>query len=385
MKSKLTKNALIMALPLVVLATPFLIVMGEAWFLLAVPIAISILLSLTLAKKLDTKDAVAYPIVNYAFLLLLFWFLWAYPSVGLGMIFTLPFIYLINAALGHLYFRIVKNRKKWHMVLVLLATLLITSYMYSEHYGQNRNTPVLFRMFRGDFGHTGWVRENRMTDDVQTTANRAIRYRMERIVRTTPLRSRTEFWLLAENMETGENHRIRLDEAFREPISRFGSWSSPQRWSVMQPIDETGQLFQLTTTSDFATLRRWRLEINLHTGTARLTDAIHAPMISRTYDNRFVYGLYLSNFFNDKNPSIRLVVRDLATSAVADIPIQIDAAEVLVDNFDWDWGSGSFGRIVSLVPASEFGVYDMLLHQGFLHAERRFSLDMNTKTLTPLN
>jgi len=397
-KTNFRKNLFIMILPIVILAIPILIGLGESFILFAVPLMIGILLSVSLAGRLDTKDAIAYPFVQYSFLILFFYLSWAYPNVGLGQIIVVPMIYIINTAIGYLYFRLVKNKRMLCNVLVLIVTLLATSLMYAEQYGPHRGTPALFRMVIGDFGHSNWTRESIRTDTMQTTADGLFEYQMERVVRSTPLRSNTELWLFVRKISSGEEHRIRLDDAMNENLSSPPSSPSSTSfyWSTMQPVDWEAYTYSLTTTSTFATVRRWVFELNMETQTVNLLEQIHVGMLGRTDDDQFIADLYMVNFFDGENRAIRILMRDTETGERIQIPIDIDASEVVIRNFNHGWSllrsavwatdeaTGSryvaqqAERVVEIMPTDVAGVYIVLLREGFIARDRTFELDMNT-------
>ena len=146
------KNVLIMALPGLLPAVPILIEFGESAILFAVPLIISFCLIGVLANRLNTKDAIAYPVVQYAFFVLLFYLLAAYGNVGLALIAVLPMIFIINFALVFSYFMLVKNKRLRGKVIVLLLTILITLTLYSEHYGVYARIPMIVRLWNGLFG-----------------------------------------------------------------------------------------------------------------------------------------------------------------------------------------------------------------------------------------
>ncbi|MCL2420433.1 MAG: hypothetical protein FWD03_01115 [Defluviitaleaceae bacterium] len=387
------RNLLVMILPVIIPAIPIMLGLGESVLLFAVPLVIGLILSISLAKRLSIKDAIAYPFVQYAFFFMLFYLFWAYPNVGLGMILVIPMIYIINTAVGYTYFRFVKNKATWGKMLVLIATLLITSLLYSEHYGPNRSTPVLFRMAGGDFGDVNLVREHVRTDTLQITDNGLFEYRLEQVHRSTPFWSTTELRLFVRNTNTGAEYHIRLDDVMNEArLPRPGSSSAPAHWITMQATDETQQLYKLTTTSAYAPVRRWVFELNMEAQTVSLLEQIHVSMLGRTEDDQFIADLYMVNFFDDPNRSIRLVMRDTETREMIHIPIEIDVAEVLVRNFDWGWdlleevdAIGPTNRVVWVMPTDVPKVYTVVLREGFLVRERRFELDMNAKVMTELD
>ena len=146
------RNILIMALPAWIPAIPIMIGFGESAALFAIPLFINSALAALLAKRLDTKDAIAYPIVQYPFFVLLFYLLAVYTNVGLGLIIVIPMIYIINTALVFAYFWLARNKTWCGKALTMLFTLIITLALYSEHYGPNRHTSMLVRLLVSIFG-----------------------------------------------------------------------------------------------------------------------------------------------------------------------------------------------------------------------------------------
>ena len=149
---KFVRNIIIMVGPVIVLTLPLLVMFGESFLLLAVPVGVGVVLSITLEKRLDTKDAIAYPFVQYGFLVLMFGLMWMYPRIGLGFILLGPFIFIMNTLLVYCYFKFAKKIRARGKICVLIASLLLTALLYSEQYGSNSGVPALFRMLQGDFG-----------------------------------------------------------------------------------------------------------------------------------------------------------------------------------------------------------------------------------------
>jgi len=333
---------------------------------------------------------------------LLTYVFWAYPNVGLGLIIVVPGIYIANTAIGYLYFRLVKNKTMLGKILTLTATLLVTLFFYSEHYGSNRHIPVLFRMLSGDFGNVAWARENTRTDDMQTVSDELFEFQLERVQQNTPLSSAAELWLFTRDLSSGTEYRIRLDDVMNEAELPRGSNVLTPYWSSIQSIDEATQRYLLTTTSDFSSRRRWVFEINMENQTANLLEQIHVAMLGRTDDDKFIAHLYMVNFFDDENRSVRLAMRDVETGERIHIPIDIDVAEIAVRNFDsgWDllrpavWATDeetSRGYVtqppkwvVEIVLTDTPMVYTVLLREGFLVSGRKFELDMNLRKMREL-
>jgi len=399
------KNLLIMTLPVIILATPIMIGLGESFLLVAVPLIIGILLSISLAGRLDTNDAISYPFVQYSFVILFFYFSWAYPNVGIEWIIVVPAIYIINTAIGYLYFRFVKTKSILCKVLVLIVTLVVTSFVYSEHHGPNRGTPVLFRMLSGDFGNSGWTRENINTDTMQITADGIFEYQTKWVRLNTPFRASAELWLLVRNISSGDEYSIRLDNVMNENL--LSSPSSPLTssfyWITMQLVDGEEQIYSLTTTSTFATARRWVFELNIDTQVVNLTERTHVGLLGRTDDDKFIANLYMINFFDCENRNIRLVMRDTGTGETIQIPVDIDVSEVVIQNFNHNWslispavwatdeatGRGYVAqpakRAVDIAPTDIMDIYIVLLREGFIVRNRTFELNMSTGTMREIH
>jgi len=125
-----------MIAPILLPAVLFLMILGESFLLFLVSLAISLLIVFSLAKRLETKDAIAYPLVQYPFLVLLF-ILFKSINPGLGFILILPLVFIINTSIGYLYFRFVKNKKWFTHVLIFLLTLIVTIALYSNDNGKS--------------------------------------------------------------------------------------------------------------------------------------------------------------------------------------------------------------------------------------------------------
>jgi hypothetical protein len=128
-KRKLYTNILIMVAPILLPAIVFLVILGESFFLFAVPLVMSIFMTIKLAKRLNTKDAIAFSLVQCPFLLLLL-VLFSVASPGLGFILILPITFIVNMSIGYIYFRCIKTKRWFTNVLVLLLTIVVTFLIY---------------------------------------------------------------------------------------------------------------------------------------------------------------------------------------------------------------------------------------------------------------
>ena len=122
-------NILIMIAPVSLPALFFLLILGESFFLFAVPLAICLFMAFGLASRLSRQDAITYPFVQYPFLALLLCLFWMNPP-GLGFIIILPLTFIINMSIGYVYFRFAKKKRWFTKVSVLLLTLVITLAIY---------------------------------------------------------------------------------------------------------------------------------------------------------------------------------------------------------------------------------------------------------------
>jgi len=132
-----------MVAPILPPAIFFLIFLGESVLLFAIPLLAFIYITVKLAEKLNIKDAISYPFVQYPFLFLLIFLLQIYSSPGLAFILILPMTFVINMIIGYLYFRFAKNKKWFTKVLIFLFTLLVTLALYSKE-GQPSILSILF-------------------------------------------------------------------------------------------------------------------------------------------------------------------------------------------------------------------------------------------------
>jgi hypothetical protein len=230
-------------------------------------------------------------------------------------------------------------------------------------------------MMSGDFGYTSLTREGTGTEAAQITNDEAFEYRLEKIYRSTMFRSSAEFWLVAKNLRTGDEHRIRLDDVMNEsqlptPPTVYGR---NVFWSTMQIAGETEQIYLLTTTSSYSPGRRWVFEVNMKTQTVSLLEQIHISIFVRTEDDNYIAELYMVNFFDGENRSVRLVMTDTKTREEIHIPIEIDAAEI---DFDM-YLAQPVRQVADITPTGIQRIYYVVLREGFVANERIFELDMN--------
>ena len=129
-------NSLIMMLPLVIISL-FCVRLSiiNGWpLLIAAPFIIHGIFVYRLSKILTKKEAVAFSLVQYPFSLLMIFMLFI-GSYGLGAIFAVPMVYLINMTVGYLYFRFCKIKKRIYNAFVLFFTLAFTIWsMYGASY-----------------------------------------------------------------------------------------------------------------------------------------------------------------------------------------------------------------------------------------------------------
>ncbi|MCL2397832.1 MAG: hypothetical protein FWC93_07190 [Defluviitaleaceae bacterium] len=134
-RNKAKINFLIMIAPMLLPVAFFLIMFGESISFFLIPLVVFMCMAFSLSKRLSVKDAISYPFVQYPFLLLVIYLLNVYSRVGLGFILIFPMIFMVNTAIGYVYFRFAKNKRWFTKVLVLLVTLLVTLAIYSEETG----------------------------------------------------------------------------------------------------------------------------------------------------------------------------------------------------------------------------------------------------------
>ena len=126
-------NISIMVIPLLILMLPFV---KPFWDLIFPILAALIFLVIYLAKKLELKDAIVYPLVQYPFLVLLN-YLFSTISPGPGFIVIFPLILGANMLIGLIIFYKDGNPSWFKKILVLPITLFITVAIYSEHNGRS--------------------------------------------------------------------------------------------------------------------------------------------------------------------------------------------------------------------------------------------------------
>ena len=83
----------------------------------------------SLAKRLDKREAIIYPFVQYPFLLVVIFCLYINHS-GLAFIILFPIIFLINIAIGYLHFRFAKNIGGIASFFISLIMLFLPLFCY---------------------------------------------------------------------------------------------------------------------------------------------------------------------------------------------------------------------------------------------------------------
>ena len=129
-RKEVRKNRFIMLLPLILPGAFITSALGVGFFVFLIPLVVFIVIVAMLAKKLERTDAIAYPIVQYPFLLLLIVMLYANSPFGLEIYFIPSMIFIPNMIIGTLYFRLVKNKRWFVNAIVLLLTLGVTLFMF---------------------------------------------------------------------------------------------------------------------------------------------------------------------------------------------------------------------------------------------------------------
>lgn len=129
-RKELRKNRLIMIAPLMLLGGFITLVLGVGFFVFLIPMLVFVLIVFILAKRLNRKDAVAYSLVQYPFLLLTIFLLYSRSPFGLEMYFIPSMVFIPNMIVGTLYFRFVQNKRWYVNVIVCLVTLAVTLFLF---------------------------------------------------------------------------------------------------------------------------------------------------------------------------------------------------------------------------------------------------------------
>jgi len=129
-RKEIRKNRLIMLLPLILLGAFITMVLGVGFFVFLIPLVIFIIIVAMLAKRLSGKDAIAYPIVQYLFLILLIVSLYINSPFGLEFYVIPSMVFIPNMIIGTLYFRFVKNKRWFANGIVCLFTLAVTLFVF---------------------------------------------------------------------------------------------------------------------------------------------------------------------------------------------------------------------------------------------------------------
>jgi len=124
-------NRLIMLAPLILPGAFITLALGVGFFVFLVPLLVFALIVFMLAKKLSRKDAIAYPIVQYPFLILTIVLLYARSPFGLEIYFLPSMALVPNMIIGTLYFGLVKNKRWLANIIVCLLTLAVTLFVFS--------------------------------------------------------------------------------------------------------------------------------------------------------------------------------------------------------------------------------------------------------------
>ena len=135
-ENKTYKNLFIMITPIILPAIFFLIKLGESFLLFGIPLIISLFITILLANRLSTKDAIYYPFVQYSFLFLLF-YLFTTIGTNFGFILILLATFIINMSIGTIYFFFAKKKRLFTKILILIITLFFTIIIYSDKNGKS--------------------------------------------------------------------------------------------------------------------------------------------------------------------------------------------------------------------------------------------------------
>ena len=119
-----------MILPLLLPAAIITLALGVGFFVFLVPALVFVFIVFMLAKKLNRKDAAAYPLVQYPFLILTIALLYT-RTFGLEIYILPSMAFIPNMILGTLYFRLVKNKRWFVNIIVCLLTLAVTLFLFN--------------------------------------------------------------------------------------------------------------------------------------------------------------------------------------------------------------------------------------------------------------
>jgi len=130
LEKEIRKNRLIMIMPLILPSAVITLALGVGFFVFLVPLAVFGFIVFMLAKKLNRKDAIAYPLVQYPFLILIIVLLYTRSPFGLEMYFLPSMAFIPNVIIGTLYFRFVKNKRWFANIILCLLTLAVTLFVF---------------------------------------------------------------------------------------------------------------------------------------------------------------------------------------------------------------------------------------------------------------
>jgi hypothetical protein len=129
-RKEIRKNRIIMITPLLLPGAFITMMLGIGFFVFLIPLVIFMVIVFFLAKKLDRKDSIAYPLVQYPFLILLIIMMFANSPFGLEIYFIPSLVFVPNMVIGILYFWLVKNKRWYVNAIVCLITMAATVFLF---------------------------------------------------------------------------------------------------------------------------------------------------------------------------------------------------------------------------------------------------------------
>ena len=126
----MSMNTAIMIFPLLAFGIFWSYHFGEAVLLMAMPMLIFLPLVVLLSRRLCKKEAIAYVIVQYLFMPLLFLLTILNPHLGLELILMVPLVFIVNMTIGCVYFRFAKRKRWFTKTAVVVLTLAVAYFVF---------------------------------------------------------------------------------------------------------------------------------------------------------------------------------------------------------------------------------------------------------------
>jgi len=130
-REEIRRNRLIMIAPLILPGAFITSALGVGFFVFLVPLVVFAFIVFMLAKKLNRKDAIAYPLVQYPFLIQIIVLLYTRSPFGLEIYLLPSMAFIPNMIAGTLYFRFVKNKRWFANIIVCSLTLAWTLVVFN--------------------------------------------------------------------------------------------------------------------------------------------------------------------------------------------------------------------------------------------------------------